>query len=360
MASPGGGLSKSLAWRVKLFSLANKTSVGASRNNPFTYMGCMCKSYSLYRKHGFLPDEAMKLGLLNSKDGVEGNFISKIQLVARQKFLNHPSFQEMTEDKAVFYTFCSRMGLPTPRLLALFFSASSGMQWGQRPLAGESQWVDFFDNYCPPEFVVKPSLGVYGEGILFVEKNSPGYSGAELFRTLQTHPKYHSFVIQECLQNHPAIMAISPKRGLQTVRVITFVKEDLSVEILMAYLKPIVGENRIDNHSKGFTGNLLCQINLSDGTLGDLVMVGQEGVIKLEAHPDTGSVFKGQKMPLWDELCGLARSAAKGFLPMRAIGWDVAVTPEGPLIIEGNARWDPPKFGNIEFLMCSMGDSEKV
>jgi hypothetical protein len=307
----------------------------------------MRKSYRFYMKYGFLPDEAKKLGLYQFGGDIEDSFISKNHLVNLQKKANHPSFQEITENKAVFYMYCAQMGIPTPPLLGIFFRESSGLSWGNGPIVGKQQWVEFFEKSCPREFVVKPSYGVYGDGILFVDKNKSGFSGSELFRSLRNHPQYDSFVIQDCLFNHPDLMAINPKKGLQTARVITCVKNAQTVEILMAYFKPIAGENRIDNHKSGFTGNLLCPINLANGELEDLVIVGEAGITRLERHPDTNAVLKGQAMPLWPEISQLAKSAALAFLPMRAIGWDIAVTPEGPCIIEGNSRWDPPKFGNV-------------
>ncbi len=36
-----------------------------------------------------------------------------------------------------------------------------------------------------------------------------------------------------------------------------------------------------------------------------------------------------------------AIDAARKFMPIRTIGWDVAVTPDGPVIIEDNLWWAP-------------------
>jgi hypothetical protein len=47
------------------------------------------------------------------------------------------------------------------------------------------------------------------------------------------------------------------------------------------------------------------------------------------------------KLPHWQEARKLAERAARLFLPLRTIGWDVALTEEGPLLLEGNAEWDP-------------------
>jgi hypothetical protein len=61
----------------------------------------------------------------------------------------------------------------------------------------------------------------------------------------------------------------------------------------------------------------------------------------------TGADLVGVAVPLWREARALAERASRLFLPMRTIGWDVAVTPDGPVLIEGNARWDPPPVGSI-------------
>ncbi|MDI9612008.1 MAG: sugar-transfer associated ATP-grasp domain-containing protein [Acidobacteriota bacterium] len=347
MANPVSGFTKSLNWRLRLFASANKISVSACRYNPLVYAECMRKSYHLYRKHGFLPDEALRLGLFQSKDHSENRFVSKHHLVQLQKALNHESLQVITEDKALFYLYCTLAQIPIPRLLGIFLNKSSGFQPGRGSLSGEDQWAEFFEKDCPGEFVVKPSRGVYGDGIFFIDKSHREFSGRNLFRLLNSHPRYDSFVIQECLANHPDISALNPKKGLQTVRVITLVNKDQSVSILAAFFKPIAGDNRIDNHHNGATGNLLCPIRLEDGTLEDLYIMGENGVQRLDRHPDTGTRFRDNPMPLWIEICSLAKAAAGKFLPLRTIGWDIAACASGTYVIEGNARWDPLMFGNM-------------
>ncbi|SLN52463.1 hypothetical protein ROA7450_02634 [Roseovarius albus] len=45
-------------------------------------------------------------------------------------------------------------------------------------------------------------------------------------------------------------------------------------------------------------------------------------------------------MPFWTETVAMCLQAAKSFPNVRSIAWDVAVTEEGPLIVEGNTQWD--------------------
>jgi hypothetical protein len=44
---------------------------------------------------------------------------------------------------------------------------------------------------------------------------------------------------------------------------------------------------------------------------------------------------------MWDEAKALAFSAMPYFLPNRTIGWDVAITDDGPVIVEANREWTP-------------------
>lgn len=340
-------LMKPIKKRLKPYSRAVALSYKFCDHSLVQFFKNLAKYLDLYKTLGYLPDEATLLGLLNFDGEIKEHYISKSHMVARQKILNHPSFQHVTEDKAVFYAFCAKLGLPIPGLLALFFKNASGLHWGHGPLASEEQWIDFFENKCPDEFVIKPSSGVYGDDIIFVEKGAGGFSGKELFKKLAANQRYDSFVVQECLCNHQDLMEINPKRGLQTLRVTTYIDKNLVVHIAYAFFKPIVGDMRIDNHKSGTTGNLLCEIDLQDGTLGVPLLVTENGPVKIPNHPDTNRTIEGIVLPFWEEAFDVAKKMAPHFLPMRTIGWDIAISSQGIRVIEGNARWDPPLFGTF-------------
>jgi Sugar-transfer associated ATP-grasp len=42
------------------------------------------------------------------------------------------------------------------------------------------------------------------------------------------------------------------------------------------------------------------------------------------------------RLPYWDEVKNLAARAARAVAPLRYVGWEIALTNDGPVVIEGN------------------------
>ncbi|MBY0396350.1 MAG: hypothetical protein K2X91_07755, partial [Thermoleophilia bacterium] len=93
----------------------------------------------------------------------------------------------------------------------------------------------------------------------------------------------------------------------------------------------------------GATGNLIAPVRPGDGVITALIGADRHGVMR-EVSPTSaaGLPAAGARLPLWGDAVALVRRAAPVFLPMRCVGWDVALTPDGPVIVEGNMWWDPP------------------
>ena len=117
---------------------------------------------------------------------------------------------------------------------------------------------------------------------------------------------------------------------INTVRLVTIYKDGVG-HIVASFLRVGSGEKPVDNFNSGGmvtpldpqTGVALCRA------------VNKAGVL-FEGHPITGTVFEGFQVPLWEQVTQLVKEAA-GVIPgVRYVGWDVAVTPTGPVLVEGN------------------------
>jgi len=53
-------------------------------------------------------------------------------------------------------------------------------------------------------------------------------------------------------------------------------------------------------------------------------------------HPITGSTIVGFQVPFFKEAVKMVKEASTVVSEVAYVGWDVAVSPDGPVIIEGN------------------------
>ena len=56
-----------------------------------------------------------------------------------------------------------------------------------------------------------------------------------------------------------------------------------------------------------------------------------------EIHPMTGKKIPGTQIPYWEEAKKMCLEAMQIVPQVRFVAWDVAITPDGPVFIEGNS-----------------------
>lgn len=88
-------------------------------------------------------------------------------------------------------------------------------------------------------------------------------------------------------------------------------------------------------------GGVAAKVDMRTGTLGRATDVGMRPDIGWrDRHPDTDAQITGRVLPLWAETRELATRAHAAFPDRLLIGWDVAITRDGPMLIEGNSGPD--------------------
>ncbi len=343
-----------LAWRLRSGAARGARTAEivrmSARESGTALPQTAARAAGLIRRRGFTLEEAFTLGLLDPRcpDEVVAGAVSKREMIREQARLNPNEFWYLTEDKAVFYRHAEALGLPVPRLYAILCESGPGWSYTGAQLAEAADWDDLFQKGLPESFVIKPARGYHGLDVRVIERHGDRLTElgvgeitpSELRRQLVDGRQFHVHLAQERLFNHPDMPG--GRDALQCVRIITLVERDGSVRVINSIFKTALEGAVIDNFRLGLTGNLLSDVNPRDGTFLNVVAAGPGGVLhEVEPPEDANAPVKGTRMPMWDECRAAAIAAAPAFLPMRTLGWDVAVTPGGVRIVEANMWWDP-------------------
>jgi hypothetical protein len=188
--------------------------------------------------------------------------------------------------------------------------------------------------------VFKPERGKQGDGILVATSAGAGgiellsgaaLSVAALWRRL-TSDQAGSWRIERWVRPHPELAMLRPG-ATPTVRLLTLLV-DGSVVVHAATLKVPVGDSGVDNLAQG---NLVAAVELDTGSVGPAT--DGSGALRFDYHPTTAVAITGRRIPDWPSVLAVALAGAPLLAPRRAIGWDIAVTATGPVVIEANASW---------------------
>jgi hypothetical protein len=176
--------------------------------------------------------------------------------------------------------------------------------------------------------VLKGSRGQIGAEVEVIECN--GYSPEKLIDYM-VQKKYD--LAEEYVIQHSSLMELSSS-GLNTVRVFTQLYKG-EVVFLGARLRVSVN-SPVDNMA---AGNLAAPIDIESGIV---IGPGVYSDITKEdrpIHPITGKPITGFVVPYWNMVVDLAKNAALYTPENKSVGWDIAITENGPELIEGNHNW---------------------
>jgi len=234
-------------------------------------------------------------------------------------------------NKHWFFETCRKRGLPTIPVLIYFDS-------------GKAEWVANGEERLPhSDLISKPVLGRCGVGVEswayltdghYREKESAELSPPDLISWLSKASCATPYILQEKVGNHPKLAGLS-RGGLCTVRLVTCRDVMAPPEYLSAVFRMPTGASITDNFDGG---GLASPVQKDDGVLGPAIAKSLDST-PLDIHPNTGTRVRGVKIPFWEQIVRLCLDAHEAFPTLCSVGWDVAVTENGPLLVEGNSTW---------------------
>jgi hypothetical protein len=238
----------------------------------------------------------------------------------------HYDMCAVLKDKWIFSQICKAYNLSTPHTFGLLNMGNV-----------MSQELKDLNSFLKRDFNVmfKPVDGACGIGIVHVRSIDGKLivKGKEIsVEQLKDMLGNGRYLIQQFVSNqHEGMIKLYPD-ACNTLR-ITVARDGNETRVLGRMC--MLGAHGTDCSNWHFGG---VSVNIKeDGTL------DKYGFCKIDkkvtAHPDTGVTFEGYKIPFFDEAIALAKRATECFYGFCSIGWDIAITTDGPIIIEGNDDW---------------------
>lgn len=243
----------------------------------------------------------------------------------------------LARDKFVGHAILDAVNIPTSKLYFAYDEETSGRE-NVLILHSKEQVIARIKELNITEFVAKPaadSAHGLGVGIYrvsdFIEFGGTKLSISDLLKG--------RMILFESLIKQTEQMASINRSSVNTVRMMTALYPNDEVKLMAAFIKIGRAGSCVDNAGSG--GNIDCAVNIETGELFNALQFNSwTDVRKIEKHPDSGIQLNGLMIDNWSEIKKQVL-AMQGQIPyLKTIGWDVALTDDGPVIVEINNWWD--------------------
>lgn len=173
-------------------------------------------------------------------------------------------------------------------------------------------------------FIIKPLGKNCGRGIAILKVGDIG-----MFLSDMENYK-EGFVIEELIVQSKWLSQFHP-RSVNTLRINTVnYGGGRQVDVKWPVLRIGTGDSIVDNAGAGGIFGAV------DVNTGKVIACSDKFHHVFECHPDTHVRVVGFKIPFWEEACALVKDAAVKLPDAHVIGWDLALTDKGWVMVEGN------------------------
>jgi len=259
-------------------------------------------------RYGASPNNYYEFGFKNLSPSQRATYVTNRFSEKMIRKFNNPKYVDIFEDKTRF---------------AENFSEFFGRKWISTEQLTIDKLQEFTDSIKGDRVIYKPVGNAQGQGIQILDGIHDVKKLFEIINDLN-----ESAIVEEWIQQHPDMSRIYPD-AINCLRIITAHSNGKTM-FLAGGVTWGNGKQIANASASGFVSPV-------DFETGILQKPGADfygHVYKM--HPLTGESIVGIKLPFWKETIAMLEKAAAKIPQIGYVGWDVAITPDGPIIIEGN------------------------
>ena len=300
--------------------------------------------YKVIPKHYF-SNYLFKNTTKNIRDYIPSKFLE----ADFKLFFNDYSHKEILENKLFFDLYFSQFNLKLPEVVIYNHKNIFIIDKNQHKVENISDFkellsVFFVSNLSIQSLIIKKSYKSYGGDKIYKVDHDLVTHGIRDISELYNEIIKAGFLFQKIIKQHQKLDELNPS-CLNTIRFETFININGEIEIISAFIRMSISNSYVDNASRG---GCMVGIDIASGALNEIgfQVFRWSGVKVLKNHPITRVKFKNFVLPFFDQARELVLKAASHAPAMRLLGWDVGISENGPVLIEGNS-WYNSRGNNL-------------
>lgn len=247
-------------------------------------------------------------GFANVRGKKRQTFLKMNDNITLSKKLNSRELFDMFEDKALFDK---------------AFSEFLGREWLDLREASK----DDFKSFCKGKtrFFAKPANECGGTGVERIDIPE----NADLDELYARLVKNGQIMVEQEIIQHEKMRSLAAS-SVNTLRIVTLYYKG-EFHLMYTMIRISNGIKCVDNIC---SGGMYSPVE-TDGVIRKPTYCTETGEF-YDEHPYTKTPFVGFKIPYYEEAIELVKKAAAKYPDMGYLGWDVAITPSGPVLLEAN------------------------
>lgn len=303
----------------------------------------VCDYVQLYNHKGLLAEEYLEYDFAVRKENFRNTFLGLNEQRFYLDFLNPQKYYILARNKYMAHEMLEQAGVRQAELFCYYQPEGRFCNNARtaHDLAGVCRILQAKNvQSC----VIKATEGSHGDDVWVVERidYEPADCILHLFngntRKLSTVLTDKPLLFESLIRQTEQLSALNPS-SVNTVRFMTTLYPNGEAKLIATFIKIGRAGSCVDNAGTG--GNVDACVDTETGELKYAIRYdGEHQYTDITVHPDTQVSVNGMIIEHWDEVKRDVLKFQQAFPYIKAAGWDIAITDQGPVVVEVNDMWD--------------------
>lgn len=297
----------------------------------------------MYRTKGLSMDEYYEFEFEKRSKEFRDSFLGWAEQGFYLRVLNPIKYYTLARNKYLAHRMLENVGVRKTPLYCYY--QTEGKVFDCENIASDiKDVIRILKNKNVRQCVIKETETSHGEGVIVVKDIE--YLGQDcklyyfngkdelLSNVLGRHPLLFEGLVQQTGQ-----FSQMNESSVNTIRFMTTLYPDGEARIIATFIKIGRAGKCVDNAGDG--GNVDVCVDTETGKIKYAIQYdGWRKIKDIECHPDSGNQLNGIVIENWEKIKAEVIKFQQAFPYCKAAGWDIAITDEGPVVIEVNDSWD--------------------